>query len=159
MIILDIAAPILLMYGLKTCTASNTSLLNNFEIVATALIALLFFGEKGPTHNRSSKDQYLLCPCAFHWRVAVYLDIRRTRNPDIHHGLCNHGSWLLDSSGVNSDTAQLLKRAFGRCPRGWCQCLNKIERKVELNRKVYLAESSYLCTQIQTLFNLNSKVR
>lgn len=46
MIILDIAAPILLMYGLKTCTASNTSLLNNFEIVATALIALLFFGEK-----------------------------------------------------------------------------------------------------------------
>ncbi len=46
MVILDIAAPILLMYGLKTCTASNTSLLNNFEIVATALIALLFFGEK-----------------------------------------------------------------------------------------------------------------
>ena len=32
-------------YGLKTCSASNTSLLNNFEIVATALIALLFFGE------------------------------------------------------------------------------------------------------------------
>lgn len=46
MVILDIGAPILLMYGLKTCTASNTSLLNNFEIVATALIALLFFGEK-----------------------------------------------------------------------------------------------------------------
>lgn len=46
MIVLDIAAPILMMYGLKTCSASNTSLLNNFEIVATALIALLFFGEK-----------------------------------------------------------------------------------------------------------------
>jgi drug/metabolite transporter (DMT)-like permease len=46
MVILDIAAPILMMYGLKTCSASNTSLLNNFEIVATALIALLFFGEK-----------------------------------------------------------------------------------------------------------------
>ena len=46
MVLLDIAAPILLMYGLKTCSASNTSLLNNFEIVATALIALLFFGEK-----------------------------------------------------------------------------------------------------------------
>ena len=45
MIVLDIAAPILMMYGLKTCSASNTSLLNNFEIVATALIALLFFGE------------------------------------------------------------------------------------------------------------------
>jgi len=46
MIVLDIAAPILMMHGLKTCSASNTSLLNNFEIVATALIALLFFGEK-----------------------------------------------------------------------------------------------------------------
>ncbi len=45
MVALDIAAPILMMYGLKTCSASNTSLLNNFEIVATAIIALLFFGE------------------------------------------------------------------------------------------------------------------
>lgn len=45
MVVLDIAAPILMMYGLKTCTAANTSLLNNFEIVATAIIALLFFGE------------------------------------------------------------------------------------------------------------------
>ena len=45
MVVLDIAAPILMMYGLKTCSASNTSLLNNFEIVATALIALLFFGK------------------------------------------------------------------------------------------------------------------
>ncbi len=45
MVVLDIAAPILMMYGLRTCSASNTSLLNNFEIVATALIALLFFGE------------------------------------------------------------------------------------------------------------------
>ena len=46
MVLLDIAAPILMMYGLKTCSASNTSLLNNFEIVATALIALLFFHER-----------------------------------------------------------------------------------------------------------------
>lgn len=45
MVVLDIAAPILMMYGLKTCSAANTSLLNNFEIVATAIIALLFFGE------------------------------------------------------------------------------------------------------------------
>jgi drug/metabolite transporter (DMT)-like permease len=45
MVVLDIAAPILMMYGLRTCSAANTSLLNNFEIVATALIALLFFGE------------------------------------------------------------------------------------------------------------------
>ena len=46
MVVLDIAAPILMMYGLKTCSAANTSLLNNFEIVATSIIALLFFNEK-----------------------------------------------------------------------------------------------------------------
>ncbi len=46
MVVLDIAAPILLMVGLTRTTAANASLLNNFEIVATALIALLLFGEK-----------------------------------------------------------------------------------------------------------------
>ena len=46
MILLDIAAPILLMLGLSLTTASNASLLNNFEIVATSLIALLVFHEK-----------------------------------------------------------------------------------------------------------------
>jgi len=46
MIVLDIAAPILLMIGLKQTTAANASLLNNFEIVATSLIAMLFFREK-----------------------------------------------------------------------------------------------------------------
>lgn len=46
MIALDIAAPVLLLFGLNETTASNASLLNNFEIVATALIALVFFGEK-----------------------------------------------------------------------------------------------------------------
>ena len=46
MVVLDIAAPILLMYGLLNSTASSVSLLNNFEIVATTLIALLLFGEK-----------------------------------------------------------------------------------------------------------------
>lgn len=46
MIVLDIAAPILLLLGLSSATAENVSLLNNFEIVATALIALLFFGER-----------------------------------------------------------------------------------------------------------------
>lgn len=41
MIVLDIAAPIFLLLGLSFTTAENASLLNNFEIVATALIALL----------------------------------------------------------------------------------------------------------------------
>ena len=46
MVILDIAAPILMMLGLSTTSAANASLLNNFEIVMTSLIALLFFKEK-----------------------------------------------------------------------------------------------------------------
>ena len=46
MVTLDIVAPILMMYGLRINSAANTALLNNFEIVATALIALLFFREK-----------------------------------------------------------------------------------------------------------------
>lgn len=45
MILLDIAAPILLMYGLKLTNSANASLLNNFEIAATSLIALLVFKE------------------------------------------------------------------------------------------------------------------
>lgn len=45
MIILDIAAPILLMHGLKITTSANATLLNNFEIVATSLIALVVFKE------------------------------------------------------------------------------------------------------------------
>ncbi len=46
MVLLDIAAPVLLMFGLKLTTAENAALLNNFEIVATSLIAMCFFGEK-----------------------------------------------------------------------------------------------------------------
>lgn len=46
MIVLDIVAPIFLMLGLKSTTAANASLLNNFEIVATAIIALVVFKEK-----------------------------------------------------------------------------------------------------------------
>ena len=46
MILLDIAAPICLLLGLRSESAANVSLLNNFEIVATALIALAVFKEK-----------------------------------------------------------------------------------------------------------------
>ena len=46
MVLLDIMAPICLMVGLKMTTAANASLLNNFEIVATAIIALMIFKEK-----------------------------------------------------------------------------------------------------------------
>ena len=46
MIVLDIAAPILLMLGLERTNSANASLLNNFEIVATSLIAFFLFREK-----------------------------------------------------------------------------------------------------------------
>ncbi len=45
MVILDIAAPIFMMLGLNRTTSANASLLNNFEIVATSLIAALLFKE------------------------------------------------------------------------------------------------------------------
>lgn len=45
MIVLDIAAPILLMMGIARTSSANASLLNNFEIVATSLIAWLVFRE------------------------------------------------------------------------------------------------------------------
>jgi drug/metabolite transporter (DMT)-like permease len=45
MIILDILAPFLLMTGLTQTSAATASLLNNFEMVTTALIALLLFKE------------------------------------------------------------------------------------------------------------------
>ena len=46
MVLLDIHAPILLMIGVKLSTSANASLLGNFEIVATTVIALLIFKEK-----------------------------------------------------------------------------------------------------------------
>lgn len=45
MIVLDIAAPILLMLGISYGTSANASLLGNFEIVATTVIALVIFKE------------------------------------------------------------------------------------------------------------------
>ena len=46
MVVLDILAPIFLMLGISIGSSANASLLGNFEIVATALIALLIFKEK-----------------------------------------------------------------------------------------------------------------
>lgn len=46
MVVLDILAPIFLMLGIARTNSANVSLLNNFEIVATSLIALLIFKEK-----------------------------------------------------------------------------------------------------------------
>ena len=45
MIVLDIAAPVFLMLGIHYGSSSNASLLGNFEIAATTVIALVIFKE------------------------------------------------------------------------------------------------------------------
>lgn len=45
MIVLDIAAPIFLMLGIHYGSSANASLLGNFEIVATTVVALVIFKE------------------------------------------------------------------------------------------------------------------
>lgn len=45
MVVLDIIAPILLMFGIARTNSANASLLNNFEIVATSVIAFAVFKE------------------------------------------------------------------------------------------------------------------
>lgn len=52
MIILDMAAPILLMIGLSTSHPENVALLNNFEIVATSIFAAFLFKEVIPNRLR-----------------------------------------------------------------------------------------------------------
>jgi len=46
MVVLDVFAPIALLYAVENANSSTVSLLNNFEIVATSLIAFLIFKEK-----------------------------------------------------------------------------------------------------------------
>ena len=45
MVLLDVSAPIFLLIGLSKSSSATTSLLNNFEIVATSSIALIIFKE------------------------------------------------------------------------------------------------------------------
>lgn len=45
MVILDVVAPIFLMFGIKMSVAANVSLMNNFEIVSTSIIATVVFKE------------------------------------------------------------------------------------------------------------------
>ena len=46
MVLLDIAAPILLMVGIRASAAASASLLGNFEFVATTAVAFLIFRER-----------------------------------------------------------------------------------------------------------------
>ena len=46
MVVLDMLAPVFLLTGLSMSVPENVSLLNNFEIVATALIAVFLFHER-----------------------------------------------------------------------------------------------------------------
>lgn len=46
MVVLNIASPVLLLFGIQLSSASGASLLSNFEIVATALFAFLLIRER-----------------------------------------------------------------------------------------------------------------
>ena len=61
MIILDIIAPILLMFGLLDSASSNASLLNNFEIVCTSPDRVLFYPLRTLPHFNFRGEQYLFC--------------------------------------------------------------------------------------------------
>ena len=69
MIGLDIAAPIFLMLGIANTNSANVSLINNFEIVATSVIALVIFketilgfeGTEAFVFNKGSL--FVLCAC------------------------------------------------------------------------------------------------
>lgn len=58
MILLDITAPIFLLLGLNATTAANVSLLNNFEIVATAINC---FDGIQRTHQRKTVARNIIC--------------------------------------------------------------------------------------------------
>ena len=61
MVALDVAAPLLLMAGLSLSSAESVSLLNNFEIVATALIARRGAG-RGSCGSRYWRHLPSMCP-------------------------------------------------------------------------------------------------
>lgn len=52
MILLDILAPIILLFGLNMTNPENVALLNNFEVVATAMFAFFIFKEAIPRRLR-----------------------------------------------------------------------------------------------------------
>ena len=80
MVALDIAAPILLMLGLKFTPAANASLLNNFEIVATAVIAFTMFHEaigRRLWWSRKTASRSLSAPC-WYWGRPFVGDLKIT---------------------------------------------------------------------------------
>lgn len=77
MVLLDIAAPICLMAGLSHSSPSTVSLLNNFEIIATVLIASLAFKEA--ISPRLWVSILLICLASILLSVEDFSSIRLTR--------------------------------------------------------------------------------
>ncbi|MBQ8868128.1 MAG: DMT family transporter [Oscillospiraceae bacterium] len=78
MIVLDIAAPILLMLGLRYTSSANASLLNNFEIVATTLIAFFIFKE--------ALSKRLVLAIVFVTLASVTLSLEGTQSLELNWG-------------------------------------------------------------------------
>lgn len=72
MVALDIAAPLLLMAGLSRSSAESVSLLNNFEIVATTLIAQLAFGERVAARTAAGIGAIALACALLSWDAGAW---------------------------------------------------------------------------------------
>ncbi len=128
MIGLDVAAPILLLLGLSSTSAAGAALLNNFEIVATALIALTFFREKiSPRLWAGIGCVTVACACLSVEGGASLLDIRPSAGAllilgaSVCWGIENNCTRRL--SGKDPLTIVLLKGIFSGSASvviGWC---------------------------------------
>lgn len=98
MIVLDILAPIFLMLGIKYGTAANASLLGNFEIVATTLIALVIF--------RETVSKRLWAAIALITVSSIILSFEGTGNFQFSYGslfvLLATGCWGLENNCTRS---------------------------------------------------------
>lgn len=107
MIVLDIAAPILLLLGLRSAPAAAVSLIGNFEIVATALIALLLF------HERISPLMWLsvLCLTAACLLLSLGGTERLSFSPASLLVLAACACWGLETTVRESSPARTLMRS------------------------------------------------
>lgn len=120
MVLLDIAAPILLMMGIVRTTSANVSLLNNFEIVATSLIALLIFKEV--------LSRRLWCAIAFVTLASIILGYEGEGS-----FVLNQGSLLVLAASIcwgfeNNCTRMLSSKSSVEIVtiKGWCSGLGSL---------------------------------
>ncbi len=86
MVVLDIMAPIMLMLGISATNSANVSLLNNFEIVATSLIALQYTNVHEHTHTHEHSHGSLIhthrhSHIHVHYGILTHISMKRLKAP------------------------------------------------------------------------------